>query len=44
MSIIPKTLAAAYLALPISGPNYYAYPAAIAPNIIAKMATNTSYE
>ncbi len=39
--MIPKILAAAYLALPTSGPNYYACPDAIAPIIMAKIAMNT---
>jgi hypothetical protein len=38
MSMIPKMLKAAYLAFPTSGPNYCAFPEAIAPVIIAKMA------
>ena len=39
--MIPKILAAAYLALPRSGPNYCAYPLAIAPIIIAKIDVKT---
>jgi len=35
---------AAYLALPRSGPNYYAVPAAIAPNIMEKIEIKISSE
>jgi hypothetical protein len=43
-SIIPKIFAAAVFALPRSGPNCYAYPAAIAPNIIENIAIKTYSE
>ena len=42
--MIPNILAAAVFALPRSGPNYYAYPAAIAPNIIENIEMKTSSE
>jgi len=42
VSVILKILSAAALAFPRSGPNYCAYPAAIAPNIMAKIATKIS--
>ena len=41
---MPKMFEAAALAFPTSGPNYEAFPDAIAPVIIAKIATKIDFD